>query len=113
MKTFKIVIHYFFCCKQWVQFCKNNQISKIFLEKNFKILSQRVICSEHFEESKYNNPSKKIRLIPNAIPSIKKNSISNTIISLSNSSLNSDSLESNSNVIDIESQKDYSKEGIL
>jgi hypothetical protein len=49
----------------------------------------------------------------NAIPTIKKNSIPNTIISLSDSSLNSDSFESNPNVIDIESQKDYSKKGIL
>jgi hypothetical protein len=49
----------------------------------------------------------------NAIPTIKKNSIPNTIISLSDSSKNSDSFESNPNVIDIKSQNDYSKEGIL
>ncbi len=69
--------------------------------------------SEHFEESKYKNTSKKMRLMSNAIPTIKKNSIPNTIISLSDPSLNSDSFESNPNVIDIESQKDYLKKGIL
>jgi hypothetical protein len=106
------VIYFLLSFKQWVEFCENNQISQIFSEKNFEILSQRVICSEHFEESKYNNPSKKIRLMSNAIPTIKKNSIPNTIISLSDSSLNSDSFESNPNVIDIGAQKDYSK-GIL
>jgi hypothetical protein len=49
----------------------------------------------------------------NAIPTVKKNSIPNTIISLSDYSQNSDSFESNPNVIDIESQKDYLKKGIL
>jgi hypothetical protein len=77
------MIYIYYSCQKWVEFCENDQISNLFSSQNFRILSQRFICSDHFEEQKYNNPSKKIRLMSNAIPSIKNKSVSDTIISTS------------------------------
>jgi hypothetical protein len=47
MKTLKILIYFFLRRKKWVEFCENNEISKIFSEKNFKILSQRANISKN------------------------------------------------------------------
>ncbi|CAG2164265.1 unnamed protein product [Oppiella nova] len=57
-------------CKKWVEFCENETLSKLF-DTNDPKLEHKSICSQHFEDNKYNNPMKKIRLMCNALPTIK------------------------------------------
>ncbi|XP_054166071.1 THAP domain-containing protein 1-like [Oppia nitens] len=59
-------------CQKWVQFCDNQSIWRLF-ETNDPKLEHKSICSQHFHDNSYNNPMKKIRLMCNALPTIKAN----------------------------------------
>jgi hypothetical protein len=56
--------------KKWVEFCENEELTQ-FYETNNPKLENRFICSDHFEDTKYNNPMKKVRLMANALPTIR------------------------------------------
>ncbi|CAG2119544.1 unnamed protein product, partial [Medioppia subpectinata] len=58
--------------KKWVEFCENETLMKLY-EKNDPKLEHKSICSQHFDDNTYNNPVKKIRLMCNALPTIKCN----------------------------------------
>jgi len=59
-------------CKKWVEFSENESLLKLY-ETDYTKLERKHICSEHFEDTKYNNPMKKIKLMVNALPTIKVN----------------------------------------
>ena len=61
-----------FRCRKWIEFCENQALNELF-EKNEPKLEHKSICSQHFEDIKYNNPLKKIRLMCNALPTLKPN----------------------------------------
>ncbi len=66
----KFFLLFFKRLKKWVEFCENEELTK-FYETNNQKLENRFICSDHFEDTKYNNPMKKVRLMANALPTIK------------------------------------------
>jgi len=101
MRTFyDLLMEYSFSCQKWVEFCENNEISKLYQNKELNKLSQRYICSQHFEDLKYNNPLKKIKLCFNAIPTLRQNSIPSTSITISCDQTNSVNLESINNLVE-------------
>jgi len=83
-----------------VEFSENNEISKLYQNEELNKLSQRYICSQHFEVLKYNNPMKRIKLCFNAIPTLIQNSIPSTSITISCNKTNSVNLESNNNSVE-------------
>lgn len=54
-------------CLKWVANCKGEHLYKLTTEQLNKSMR---LCSEHFEDSQFNNPARKNRLVWNAVPTL-------------------------------------------